>query len=148
MHSDVNECATNNGGCDSKRACTNTVGSMSCGDCPAGYTNDGAKGCKGSCVCARACAGGCLPSYVRMDAWGLFVLGMIRTRFRSQQRHLHSFVMMWDGNCCIRICAMIFSNGCMGPVRLGNDSYAFQSQQYYLNSFMIRWDGNCCCCEQ
>ena len=54
-HLDVNECATNNGGCDSKRTCTNTVGSMSCGDCPAGYANDGAKGCKGVCVCVCVC---------------------------------------------------------------------------------------------
>jgi len=43
---DVNECLTNNGGCDSKRTCTNTDGSMKCEDCPAGYANDGAKGCK------------------------------------------------------------------------------------------------------
>merc|ERR1712032_1174735 len=47
---DVNECASNNGGCDSKRECKNTVGSMSCGDCSAGYANDGAKGCK---VCSN-----------------------------------------------------------------------------------------------
>ena len=55
--SDVSECATNNGGCDIKRTCTNTDGSMSCGDCQTGYANDGAKGCKGVCVCVcvRAC---------------------------------------------------------------------------------------------
>merc|ERR1719203_476883 len=61
---DVNECETSNGGCDSKRKCTNTDGSMSCGDCPAGYTNDGAKGCKdvnecvsnnGGCHSKRTC---------------------------------------------------------------------------------------------
>ena len=40
-------CLTNNGGCDSKRKCKNTAGSISCGDCPAGYANDGAKSCKG-----------------------------------------------------------------------------------------------------
>merc|ERR1712032_906162 len=45
---DVNECLKNNGGCHSKRKCMNTVGSMKCGDCAAGYVNDGAKGCKGS----------------------------------------------------------------------------------------------------
>merc|ERR1719183_3281891 len=39
-------CATNNGGCHSKRTCTNNAGSAKCGDCSAGYTNDGAKGCK------------------------------------------------------------------------------------------------------
>merc|ERR1719271_1462723 len=43
---DVDECKTNNGGCHSKRTCTNTAGSITCGDCPAGYVNDGAKGCK------------------------------------------------------------------------------------------------------
>ena len=47
MYLDVNECAKSNGGCDSKRKCMNTAGSMSCGNCPAGYTNYGAKGCKG-----------------------------------------------------------------------------------------------------
>ena len=44
---DVNECLQGNGGCDSKRKCINTLGSMSCGDCSAGYVNDGVKGCKG-----------------------------------------------------------------------------------------------------
>ena len=56
--SDVNECLSNNGGCDSKRKCTNTVGSMSCGDCPSGYENFGAKDCKGflcACVCVCLC---------------------------------------------------------------------------------------------
>ena len=49
LNLDVDECATNNGGCDSLRKCANKVGSMSCDDCPAGYANDGAKGCKGGC---------------------------------------------------------------------------------------------------
>ena len=44
---DVNECLKNNGGCDSKRKCTNTAGSRTCGNCPAGFFNDGATGCKG-----------------------------------------------------------------------------------------------------
>ena len=52
VHLDVDECAKDNGACDSKRTCTNTAGSFKCEDCPAGYANDGAKGCKGLCVCA------------------------------------------------------------------------------------------------
>ena len=53
---DVDECVQNNGGCDSKRKCTNTVGGHECGDCPVGWSNDGATGCKGwlseICLCA------------------------------------------------------------------------------------------------
>ena len=68
---DVNECATNNGGCDSKRACKNTVGSMSCGACPAGYDADGAKGCKGLCVfvyvCMYVCMCVCMCVFARMS---------------------------------------------------------------------------------
>ena len=50
VHLDVDECAKGNGACDSKRKCENTAGSFKCGDCPAGYANDGAKGCKGALV--------------------------------------------------------------------------------------------------
>ena len=46
----TNPCLNNNGGCHSKRTCTNNAGSAKCGNCPAGYANDGAKGCKGVCV--------------------------------------------------------------------------------------------------
>merc|ERR1711934_903071 len=49
-------CKTNNGGCDSKRKCTSTGGVASCGNCPAGFTNDGAKGCKDPC---KTNNGGC-----------------------------------------------------------------------------------------
>ena len=47
--SDVNECLDNNGGCDSKRSCTNTEGGRICGDCSFGYENDGDTGCAGMC---------------------------------------------------------------------------------------------------
>ena len=60
VHADVNECLNNNGGCHSKRKCTNTDGSMSCGDCSAGYTNDRAKGCKGLYVCVCMCVCVCV----------------------------------------------------------------------------------------
>ena len=51
----TNPCAANNGGCDSKRTCTNNAGFAKCGDCPAGYGNDGAKGCRGLRVCVCVC---------------------------------------------------------------------------------------------
>ena len=44
---DINECASNNGGCHSKRQCTNTAGSRTCGNCAAGWINNGATGCTG-----------------------------------------------------------------------------------------------------
>ena len=47
---DVDECLENNGGCDSKRKCTNTKGGHECGKCPVGWSNDGATGCKGLCA--------------------------------------------------------------------------------------------------
>ena len=40
-------CKISNGGCDSKRKCTNTAGSRACGTCPSGWTNDGDTECKG-----------------------------------------------------------------------------------------------------
>jgi hypothetical protein len=42
---DVNECESENGGCDPLTVCTNTPGGRSCGDCPAGYTGNGEDGC-------------------------------------------------------------------------------------------------------
>ena len=44
---DIDECAKDNGGCHAKRECDNTNGGMKCGDCAAGWDNDGEKGCKG-----------------------------------------------------------------------------------------------------
>jgi len=46
----LSKCFHNNGGCHAKRKCTVTsAGDVTCGDCPAGYANDGAKGCKVTC---------------------------------------------------------------------------------------------------
>jgi MYXO-CTERM domain-containing protein len=42
---DVDECAEGNGGCDPVTACTNTIGSRTCGACPDGYSGDGESGC-------------------------------------------------------------------------------------------------------
>ena len=48
VYADVDECEDGSrGGCHDLRECTNLVGGMRCEDCPAGWTNDGAKGCTG-----------------------------------------------------------------------------------------------------
>lgn len=49
LASDVNECLTDNGGCDWHVTCQNTPGSRVCGACPTGYTGNGnlAHGCAG-----------------------------------------------------------------------------------------------------
>jgi hypothetical protein len=57
---DVNECATNNGGCDPLTSCTNTAGSRTCGACPSGYNGTGATGCTDINECATN-NGGCDP---------------------------------------------------------------------------------------
>merc|ERR1719331_3718013 len=69
-----NPCAKNNGGCYSKRKCTNSNGKAKCGNCPKGYTNLGATKCKkvvtsgdknlsggnsGSAKNLKACTGEC-----------------------------------------------------------------------------------------
>ncbi len=38
---DIDECLTDNGGCDPLATCTNTVGGRTCGACPAGTVGDG-----------------------------------------------------------------------------------------------------------
>ena len=42
---DVDECWSDNGGCDALTSCTNTAGGRVCGSCPSGYTGDGESGC-------------------------------------------------------------------------------------------------------
>jgi len=42
---DINECDTNNGGCDVLTTCTNTPGNRTCGACPSGYLGNGDDGC-------------------------------------------------------------------------------------------------------
>jgi len=37
---DINECLTNNGGCDANADCTNTIGSRTC-TCKSGYSGNG-----------------------------------------------------------------------------------------------------------
>ena len=42
---DVNECASGNGGCHKLASCANTPGSRTCGSCPKGFQGDGYVGC-------------------------------------------------------------------------------------------------------
>jgi hypothetical protein len=42
---DVNECASANGGCHKLAACTNTPGSRTCGECPPDFAGTGYVGC-------------------------------------------------------------------------------------------------------
>ena len=42
---DIDECLSNDGGCDPLTTCTDTPGSRSCGECPEGYTGTGEEGC-------------------------------------------------------------------------------------------------------
>ncbi|KAK3250367.1 hypothetical protein CYMTET_40248, partial [Cymbomonas tetramitiformis] len=56
---DVDECAVQNGGCDSLSQCINQPGGRSCGSCPEGYLGSGDSKCRQrtpSCVLAN---GGC-----------------------------------------------------------------------------------------
>jgi len=40
LNVDINECSTNNGGCDENAICSNTIGSFSC-NCKPEYSGDG-----------------------------------------------------------------------------------------------------------
>ena len=40
LKKDIDECQTNNGGCDVNSDCTNTIGSFNCA-CKSGYSGDG-----------------------------------------------------------------------------------------------------------
>ena len=46
-HVRLETCKKYNGGCHNKRKCTDTAAGPTCGDCAAGWTNDGPKNCKG-----------------------------------------------------------------------------------------------------
>ncbi len=55
---DVNECATSNGGCYTRTTFSNTLGSRACGPCPAGFTGTGATACMDVNECSTN-NGGC-----------------------------------------------------------------------------------------
>lgn len=50
MCEDIDECASDNGGCDPLVTCSNEDGSFTCGDCPSGYEDDG-----GACLDINEC---------------------------------------------------------------------------------------------
>lgn len=49
--SDINECLTNNGGCDPNAQCINTIGSYRCGFCNPGFLGHGRYGCYSDNYC-------------------------------------------------------------------------------------------------
>jgi hypothetical protein len=54
---DIDECLTDNGGCDERTSCVNVPGGRVCGDCPPGFTGSGASGCvPAACVTPADCA--------------------------------------------------------------------------------------------
>ena len=44
---DINECATNNGGCESTLYCVNTIGNFTCSTCPQGFIGNDDDECVG-----------------------------------------------------------------------------------------------------
>ncbi|MCB9659787.1 MAG: VCBS repeat-containing protein [Sandaracinaceae bacterium] len=56
--SDIDECATSNGGCSALVVCTNLAPGFQCGSCPMGFVDDGAGGCEDLNECATD-NGGC-----------------------------------------------------------------------------------------
>ncbi|XP_038053348.1 uncharacterized protein LOC119725831 isoform X2 [Patiria miniata] len=48
---DIDECAVDNGGCDTNAGCENTAGSYQCGFCPPGYLGNGKIGCSPGDYC-------------------------------------------------------------------------------------------------
>jgi len=57
---DIDECATNHGGCSPLRPCLNQSGSSDCGPCPVGYVASGSSGCADVDECLTN-NGGCDP---------------------------------------------------------------------------------------
>ncbi|MBT9556815.1 MAG: hypothetical protein IV100_12345, partial [Myxococcales bacterium] len=69
---DVDECITNNGGCDGNATCVNTIGSRTCA-CDSGYTGNGV-----TCTDVDECLvnnGGCHPLTTCTNSAGSFTCG-------------------------------------------------------------------------
>ena len=113
LRSDVDECATSNGGCDSKRKCVNTQGSRKCEDCPSGWTNDG----ESQCVCG-------VTRYVENDACkacppGHVCNGKTKTKCHETDQYIK------DNNCV----ACLTGGTCDGnTVTCGTNKYIEDNQ--------------------
>ena len=79
---DIDECATNNGGCDKLTTCTNTSGGRACGLCPSGYTGTGATACVDIDECATN-NGGCDPLTACTNKPGSYTCGSCPSGYTS-----------------------------------------------------------------
>ena len=71
---DIDECLTDNGGCDARTTCTNRPGSSTCGSCPQGFTGNGDDGCADVNECETD-NGGCDENAECNNTEGSFTCG-------------------------------------------------------------------------
>jgi cysteine-rich repeat protein len=99
---DVDECATNNGGCDPLTACSNEPGTFSCSPCPPSHLGDGSTGCAAATVLASSNVHACaIKADGTLLCWGATVSGQSTPppgTFRAVTAgYLHSCGIRTDG---------------------------------------------------